>query len=39
VPADVHAELLGSPSLGSYFNENIRDAYSYRPVSAPRRRA
>jgi hypothetical protein len=29
VPERVHAELLGSDSLGRYFNEHIRDRYVY----------
>jgi KTSC domain-containing protein len=29
VPPEVYAGLLRAESLGQYFHENIRDAYSY----------
>lgn len=29
IPATVHAELMGSPSIGKYFNTAIRGHYRY----------
>ena len=30
VPAEVHSELINAGSIGSYFNSNIRNEYTFR---------
>lgn len=37
VPAAVYKGLLNAPSVGSYFNRNIRDKYRAELVYDPRR--
>lgn len=32
IPQDVHIGLMNSSSHGKYFNENIKDKYSYKKV-------
>ena len=32
VPLSVYSELMAAPSKGEYFNEYIRDMYSYQQV-------
>jgi hypothetical protein len=32
VPAAVHHALIGAPSKGRYFNQNIRGRFPYRPI-------
>lgn len=32
VPATVHWALLGAPSKGRYFNQNIRGRFAYRSI-------
>jgi KTSC domain-containing protein len=34
VPFSVYSELLDAESLGAYFNEHIRDMYSYEEVES-----
>jgi hypothetical protein len=35
VPRSVYRDLLGSPSQGAYFNQNIRGKYPYQRVQRP----
>lgn len=38
IPQDVYDSLLASPSLGSYFNQNIRDHYPFTEHGARKRK-
>lgn len=33
VPSRIHQELMKAPSLGTYFTQNIKDAYEYTKVA------
>ncbi len=33
VPQDVHKQLMEAPSIGTYFSENIKEAYQYTKVA------
>lgn len=33
VPSRIHKEFLAAPSLGTYFTQNIKDAYGYTKVA------
>ena len=35
VPRSVYRDLLGAPSKGGYFNQNIRGRYPYQRVQQP----
>jgi len=35
VPRSVYRDLLGAPSKGGYFNQNIRGRYPYQRVQEP----
>jgi len=37
VPAELFEEFCRTPSAGSFFNERIKDRYSFRPDPARRR--
>jgi KTSC domain len=38
VPHDLYERLLAAPSLGRFFNENIRDAFPCTRINEPRPR-
>lgn len=33
VPPEIHKNLMEAPSLGTYFSENIKEAYHYTKVA------